>query len=311
MESNTNVKFNEHEIGAEALATMDKVDAVATAPEAKVSLMTNGAEALIPEEELGMEATEENEYKAAEDMGFFSEVIGMARVETEDGLTFYANIHKIKGGRINYEIRLQLPNGGFSPMITVSRYELSLAVSNDFKADALPTRELTNDLKKFLTRIVKDFVDMGLEYNIPYTYNILRTLYNISKNDKNKLPVYSEQDDQSERMEFYRKVVDAINERTQYRMPIPEYTAKAYYPLLREDMNYIANQFKLSATELAKKLDRFGFLYRTTSSTGYQVKIRVSSDEEAKENGVSAFENFYCVLKLDYISQQRLNAKKP
>lgn len=290
------------ESGSETLATMDKADVVATALKAEVSLVTNAAETLIPVEELGMEVTEEDEYADAAAQGYFSEVIGMGKVETEDGLMFYADIYNQRG-RINYEIRLQLPNGDFSPKVTIHQSDLVLAVNNNFIANKTLVPKLKNHLDKFLANIVLDLMDIGIVYDSSSIYTILKTLFNI----KDKLPVYSERDEQSERMEFYRNVVDAIRGREPFQPFMAAYLnqAKAYYPLATKEFDFIARQFKLSATGLAKKLDRFGFLYKTPSSAGYQVKLRIHTDEEAKKLGISAFDSCYCVLKLDYISQQR------
>lgn len=313
MEINTNVKFNEFAIGAEAeaLAPMDKVDVVATAPEAKVTLMTIGAETLIPVEELGMEATEENEYAEAEAQGYFSEVIGMGKVETEDGLTFYASVHQNREGHISYELRLQLPNGDISPKIIICHEYLVLAACSNFNPKTISEPKLRNGMNTYIADIVLKCLGMGICCRTRGVYNILETLLYY----RNKLPFYSELNEKLEKMNFYKDVVAAIHGREPFQPIMLAYKAEAYYPLASDEMEYIARQFKLTATELAKKLDRFGFLHRTPSSNGYQVKVRVLPDEKAKEMGISAFDNCYCVRKLDNASlqslQQRLESRNP
>lgn len=148
-----------------------------------------------------------------------------------------------------------------------------------------------------------------MDYAIPNIYRILKTIYFV----QDRLPVYSEYDEKSEREDFYKSVIAAIEGREPFLSLTIAYSdsAKSYYPMTSEEMDFIARQFKCSATELARKLDRFGFLYRTPSATGYQVKVRICSDEAAKDSGISPYDNCYCVLKLDYISQQRLNANNP
>ena len=297
--------------GSEALATMDKVDTMATPIEAKITLMTNRADALIPVEELGMEAVEENMYAEAEAQGFFSETIGMSRVETEDGLAFYASIHQNKEGHISYELRLQLPNGDVSPKIIICHEYLVLAVSSNFNPKTISEPKLRNGMNTFIADIVLKCLGMGICCRTRGVYNILETMLHY----KNNLPFYSELNEKLARMNFYKDVVAAIHGREPFKPIMASYLgrAKSYYPLASDEMDYIALQFNLTATELAKKLYRFGFLYRKPTSTGYQVKIRIFTDEEAKEMGVSPCDNCYCIRKLDNASlqslQQRLDAK--
>lgn len=275
------------------LSRLDEVNTIASSSE--VSIVGNGAEALIPIEERGMEAITEDKYANAASLGFFAGNVGMGFVTIENGLSFYASIHVNKEHRIEFEFRQRFSNGDLSPMITVRKSDLDLALNGNFKAENIPLPKLRNRLNTFLANIVTDFWDKGMDYSVPTIYRILQLLYCV----QDRLPVYSDCDEKSDRLDFYKSIVDAIHGRGRFQSVTLAYSAKAYYPLTSEEMDFVAHQFKLSATELARKLDRFGFLYKTASSTGYQVKIRICSDEQAKDMGISAYDNCYCVLKLE------------
>lgn len=287
------------------VAEPDEVTIVPTS--AEVSIVTNNVEAMIPAEEREIEDVEESEYATAAEQGFFSEGIGMGRIELKNGPTIYANIHVDKNHRMAFEFRQQLSNGAFSPMISVRKSDLELAVGSNFNAKDISIPKLRNRLNTFLADIVSEFWDTGMDYAIVNIFRILKTISFV----QDQLPVYSDCDEQPSRIDFYRDVVGAIQGRGRFQPLMLAYSAKTYYPLTSEEMDFVARQFKLSATELAKKLDRFGFLYRPESTKGYQRKVRICSDEKAKDLGISPFDNCYCVLKLDYISQQCLNAKNP
>lgn len=295
-------------VPADPTAVVTKKDEVTILPtSARVSIMTNDAVAMIPAEERGIEEIEEREYATAAEQGFFSESIGMGRIELENGPTIYANIHIDKNHRMAFEFRQQLSNGAFSPMISVRKSDLELAVGSNFNAGDISIPKLRNRLNAFLADIVSEFWDTGMDYAIINIFRVLKTIYFV----QNQLPIYSDCDEQKSRMDFYRDVVDAIKGQGRFQSRLQAYTAKAYYPLSHEEMEYVASQFNLSATDLARKLNKFGFLYRTKSSTGYQVKVRICTDEMAEDLGMPPFANCYCILNLEYLSQQRLNEKNP
>lgn len=285
-----------------------KEDEVAIVPaSAEVSVVTTDVEDLIPVEERGMEATEENEYAVAAEQGFFSAGIGTGCIKVENGPELYAVKNIDKKHQIAFEFRQRFSNGIFTPAISICKADLELAVGSNFNAENIPITKLKVRLNTFLADIVTEFWNKGMDYAIPNIYRILKTIYFV----QDQLPVYSEYDEQSEREDFYKSVIAAIEGREPFRPLMLSYSARAYYPLTSDEMDFVARQFNLSATALAKKLDRFGFLYRAPSSNGYQTKVRVCSDEVAEKAEVSPYNNCYCVLKLDYIINQAINSKKP
>lgn len=266
---------------------------------------------LLPEEERAViEKTEDDEvdkYQEAEDQGCFSIVNGMARIENVLDNQIYASVEVGKTGERTISFCQQYENGEFSPMVRVRQSDLLMAAACNFLEDKKGIPAVNARAKRFIMNCYADYLgkfagEAPLDISM-----ILKILVLV----RNSLPTYYEkQDILSTPKALYQETVNIILGKGQYQRMYSYLDRKAYFGLDREQFEWLATDLNTDCHVLARKFKEYGFLYLTDASVGYQTKVWIGSSP-MPEFKTPSYQNLYCILKLDYISEQRrLNGTK-
>lgn len=271
---------------------------------------------LLPEEERALIAKTEDEvddYQEAEAQGCFSIVNGMAKIKNALNDQLYASIEIGKMGERTILFCQQYENGEYSPLVRVKQSDLLMAAACNFLEDKKGIPAVKAKAKRFIMNCYTDYLGKFAGETPLDIFEILNVLVHV----RNDLPMYYEkQDILSTPKALYREVVSIILGKGQYEGIHARLDRKAYFGLEREGFELIAKELKTDRYVLARKLKEYGFLYLTDSSVGYQTKVRLDPSP-MPEFKTQAYQNLYCILKLDYISEQKRlkgqldGAKKP
>lgn len=283
-----------------------EVTVLSGSPSPVVVIESDNLDELLPEEERAVISKAENEidkYQEAEEQGYFSMGNGMARIDSMFGDKLYASVEVSKTGERTILFCQQYKNGKFSPKVRIKQADLLLASKYNYLEDK--KAEMPSAIKTKINRFIADcYTDYLGKFDGEETLeliDILKVLVQI----RSQLPMYYEERDiLSMPKALYQEVVDIILGNGPYPGMIGYEDRKSYFGLSRSQFEDAATRLGTSLSVLARKFKEYGFLYLTDSADGYQTKVRI------KPIGMPDFntpvtENLYCVLKLDYISEQR------
>lgn len=236
-------------------------------------------------------------YTEAVRCGYFSPVSGMARVDSALlGGPLYACVQMNSKGDRTVVFHQQCGNGRFSPQVCVEQSDLLMyAIGSDSKDKSLKAKANSILMKVYKNYFGKFNGDVPIDAAV-----ILRVLVSVV----GKLPVRSDCVDVLENPPLlYRQLVSLIKENNpNFKLPYGLCTERtAYYGLMEEQVDAIAQHFGVKRLPFLKKLNEYHLLYLTESSRGYQTKVRLPANGDIP----STVEWLYCIYKLEYFAENR------
>ncbi len=178
----------------------------------------------------------------------------------------------------------QYEDGTFSKILTISQADVITIIMAGNESDIFTQ-----------SRAEKICVKLGLKYANSFfgtrkDVMTIREIVEMIAGELSYIPVYRDDLTEVERVEFYQKLVSRIKVMTSQVLN----DHKAYYPISTEDLKYLARNMGMSKVDLLKKLKKYGMLYLTPSSKGYQTNVRLNG------TGEDSFTTWrYCILRDD------------
>jgi len=254
---------------------------------------------ILSEEDMAVEPEEtSNELSEADKRGFFSPVIGMARLTNTLGGKFFAQIRIDEKGNRRIEFCQAYENGGFSPKITIRQSDFLRAVSYKFGEANIPQKKLKNEVEDFILRLSSECLD---KFDGAMSFDVVKVLKAIGMCYR-ELPVYQDMDEEQSPAEFYRSIMEVLKENHCMDDDAILYGHKGYFPLDGQYIRFIAEKLEMRKTAFLKKLRECNFLYLTDSSVGYQTNVRIKVEEE---DGFKTYtERRYCLLRLENLESK-------
>lgn len=302
------VKVNEVAMVNEALIPVEEqaiTDAVPTDAEVAVeefvpvlSLPQNNLEQLVPEDERKFDEPEEekNEYLEAKRQGLLSPVSGMANIKnTLDG-QLYACVHENSKDERTIVFCQRYGNWEFSPKISVAQSDLLMY----HMATGANEKTLKARATSISTKICSEYLGKYKGGKILNIADILRVLVRSLE----LLPVYkSDFDILEDPSMLYHEIMNCIRGKDrEFKMPYSFCVErKAYFGLMEEQVDALAQHCGVKRRPFLKKLNEYGFLYRPDSSRGYQTKVRLAATDDAP----SSVEWLYCIYNFEYLTGQK------
>lgn len=228
----------------------------------------------------------------ADKKGFFSPVIGMARLTNILGGMYFAQICIDGQGNRRIEICQEYETGGFSPKITIKQSDFLRAANYSFGEANIPQRRLKNLVENFIIKLSDECMN---KFDWTMSFDVVKILQAIAKCYRD-LPVYNDLNDEDTPATFYHRIMEVIRAHHSEDNEDILCGHKAYYPLDGGDIKFIATELDMTQKEFLKKLKKFNFLYLTESSAGYQTNVRITID------GYTHTEHRYCILRLKYLA---------
>lgn len=299
-----------------------------------LSLAVLGSTNLVPEEEMGVDkkinasveivnmvenvlpaedraetgGISSNELDKAAELGAFSPINGMGKINGFRDNTLYAAIYEDEKRHCFIEVCEKLKDGTYSPKLRFSQSDLRKAFLCKFnpytiKKDS-PLMLIKSDVINFLKGLIDEQLAM---YNVaPEAEDILKILKILETiwDVWDELPLYKENISEK-RYIFYNRVIEEAK-----RMNIGDTEHKAYYAFEYEEIAYLAEQLEMKVTDFLKTLKEYGCLYLTQSSNGYQTCVRFKDDHDPEDGTLipSHTEWRYCVYKLEYFNSYKTNS---
>ena len=276
------------------------VDGEVVCAEKEIRLnVVNPYASILSAEDLAVEPMENlSELAEADKKGFFSPVIGMARLTNTLGGRYFAQICIDEKGYRRIEICQEYETGGFSPKIIIKQSDFLRAATYNFGEAAIPHKKLKNAVENFMLKLSSECLD---KFDETMTFDVMQIMSALKKCYRN-LPVHNDFCEIQSPSEFYRSIMDVIRETGWMDNDVMLYGHKAYYPFKGEDIQFIAEKLDMKKKEFLEKLVEHNFLYLTESSKGYQTNVRLTSEEE---DGPETYTKWrYCLLRLEYLASK-------
>lgn len=271
------------------------------AVESKVSVeldIVDPFASILSEEDLALEPTgDSGKFAEASMRGFFSPVIGMARLRNTLNEQYYAKICIDEKGNRRIEICQAYEGGGYSPIISIKQSDFLRAASYKFGAEAIPQRKLKNAVENFLMKLSSECMD---KFDGTMNFDVIEVMKAIESCYR-ELPIYSDVCEDLSPSKFYNRIMEILDIICVGYHEAILFGHKAYYPLDGEDIILFAGRMEMEREELLKKLKRYNFLYLTKSSMGYQTNVRITTeDDDGKKKTFTSWR--YCILRLEYLA---------
>lgn len=237
----------------------------------KVTISTldsiGGIESLIDEEERAVDLGTDDRLQEILKRAEPSPAYGMVHIESGICDSLLASIYKDENGVRYIDCCQQYQDGGFSPRMRLAQSEL-LSFAKFEKAGNTSDKGTKQRATRILNKTEEEYNSKfcGNPFELIDTRQILLCLITALAS----LPVYSDDDRELKRMEFYRQLVEVVKG-FQLQMLYPH---KFYYALTEEEVIEAAQRMGMQKLAFLKKLKNFGFLYLTASSKGYQTAVR-------------------------------------
>lgn len=196
-----------------------------------------------------------------------SPAYGMVHIESGICDSLLASIYEDANGVRYIDCCQQYQDGGFSPRMRLAQSEL-LSFAKFEKAGNTADKGTKQRATRILNKTEEEYNSKfcGNPFELIDTRQILLCLITALA----LLPVYSDDDRQLKRIEFYRQLVEVVKG-FQLQMLYPH---KFYYSLSEEEVMEAAQRMGMQRFAFLKKLKEYGFLYLTASSVGYQTAVR-------------------------------------
>lgn len=231
------------------------------------------------------------EYAEAKRRGFFSPLIGMARLPNIDG-EYYAQICLDEKQRKRIEFCQRYETGEVSPKIEIRQSDFIRALQCRF-GEEIPsdkrTQKAVEDFKFNLSSECLDKFDGMMSFDV---VNILQAIASCYR----ELPIHRDIN-KEDPADFYRRIMDLLGQKSEYDDDSGVlYGHTGYYPFTYSDMKWIADSLEMTVNALLRKLKGYHFLYLTDSSVGYQTNVRLKTLQEGEY--ITYTQRRYCLLRL-------------
>lgn len=275
------VKRNNFEGQAEALST--------TAITATPSSM-EGLEQFIDEDERAVDLGRNDKFQEMMKRAEPSPASGMAQIGSALCDCLFGSVYENEKGVRFVDFCQRYQNGSFSPRMRVEQSELLTLASCERLGDTAD-KGTKQKKAKILSKAGKEYLGKfrGEPMELIDIEQILLRLINALT----ALPIYSDDDRELRRAEFYRQVVEIVSGFQLQRL----YPHKSYFALTEEEVMEATQRMGMQKLAFLKKLKDFGFLYLTPSSKGYQVCIR-----SGYQAGETHTEWRYCIFKFSWFA---------
>lgn len=249
-----------------------------------------GIAELIDEEERAVDLGTDDRLQEIMKRAEPSPAYGMVQVHIQNGMDdkIYAMIYEDKSGVRYIDFCQRYQDGSFSPRMRVEQSEL-LSFAKFEKAGNTADKGTKQRAARILSKAEKEY--LGKFRGNPFELIDTRQIFLCLITALPSLPVYSDDDRQLRRIEFYRKLVEVVKG---FQLQIL-YPHKFYYSLTEEEVMEAAQRMGMQKLAFLKKLKEFGFLYLTASSKFYQTAVR-----EKYNDGKPCWR--YCIFKFSQLA---------
>lgn len=217
-----------------------------------------------------------------------SPAYGMVHIESTICDSLLASVYEDAKGVRYVDFCQQYQDGSFSPKMRVAQSEL-LSFAKFEKAGDTADKGTKQRAARILRKTEE--VYLGKLRSNPFELIDTRQIFLCLITALPSLPVYSDDDRQLRRIEFYRKLVEVVKG---FQLQIL-YPHKFYYSLTEEEVMEAAQRMGMQKLAFLKKLKEFGFLYLTASSKFYQTAVR-----EKYNDGKPCWR--YCIFKFSQLA---------
>lgn len=176
----------------------------------------------------------------------------------------------------------QYEDGTFSKILTISQADVITIIMAGNESDIFTQSRADKICVKFGLKYANSF--FGTRKDVM----TIREIVEMIAGELSYIPVYRDDLTEVVRVEFYQKLVSRIKVMTSQVLN----DHKAYYPISTEDLEHLARNMGMSKVDLLKKLKKYGMLYLTPSSKGYQTNVRLNG---AGEDSFTTWR--YCILR--------------
>lgn len=235
-----------------------------------------------------------------DELGFFSPVRGMANIRNVLDDKLYAKNHIDENHNRYIEYRQRYNDGTYSPLGKLAQASLKLAAQYKFCSQDATESKIKNSVGKFI-------LDTAMDYNgriagdSPEDILDFKTLLSVLYTAMPHLPVDSDIPAELDARTFYGQ----LEQHLKGLQTILSIDFKSYYILFDDGIAELARAMNMKRNELLKTLKKFGFLYLTNSSAGYQTNVRFNQE------GKDSFTQWaYCIYKLEYLANIEKKAEK-
>ena len=260
----------------------------------------NPYEGLFPAEDLEIEIEDKpGDFAEAEKLGFFSPLIGMAKLPNTD-LEYYARICQDSEGKKRIELIQRYESGEVSPMIAIKQSDLFRAVRSQYGEVTTLDKRTKRAVENFLFKLEDECLG---KFDGRMSFDILEILESLAL-CYDALPITYDATEEENPASLYSRIIDILlrdqpgNDETAYL-----YGHKMYYPLDKEDIERIAKEMKMHRTELLKLMKRYNLLYLTKSSVGYQTNVRIAVTYRGEAIDPRT-ERRYCLIRAKYFTDK-------
>ncbi len=234
---------------------------------------------------------EDEDYKRLEEMGVFSPVHGMVNIKNVLDDALFARLYRNELQRQFIEFCQQYKDGRYSPVMQLPQAGMMMAARYRFLSKGIEEPTIKNRVAQFLLSVCEEYYAKfsgEIEEALDVT-DVLNVLYAAMPH----LPVYKEPPKEMDAKELYRLIELYTPNLEAWKVLEHD----SYHILDETGINKLANQIGMGKLEMLKLLKKYGFLYLTKSSRGYQTNARfTNTDKTTYTNWV------YCIFKFQYLA---------
>lgn len=234
---------------------------------------------------------EEDTYAILKEMGCFSPVRGMVNIQNVLNGALYARMYRNELKRQFIEFCQRYKDGRYSPIMQVPQADMMMAARHNFLSKGIEEPSVRNRVAQFLLSMWDEYYakfNGSAEDSLDIT-DILNVLFA----SMSKLPVYEEMPKDLDATELYKLIEHYAPDLEAWKV----LAHSSYYMLDREGMDKLAHCIGMKTMELLKLMKKYGFLYLTKSSQGYQTNAKFT-----KDNGKIYTEWVYCIYKFKFLA---------
>ncbi|MCM1124156.1 MAG: hypothetical protein NC416_16365 [Eubacterium sp.] len=256
----------------------------------------------VPEAERAIDIEDEKDvYGKLQEMGVLSPVHDMVNIRNCFNDSLFANRYQDEDGKKYIQFCQRYDDGRYSPIMQLPQADFMIAAQYSFVATEIKDARIKSRVAGFFLKVLEEYFgifdgDDDEQLNIA---DILNVLYYSRK----QLPLYREDAKEMDAVELYQLIERYIPECESHIHKLFE--RESYYMLDEEGVIKLANTIGMRKLQLLKLMKKYGFLYLTEASHGYQANIRFT-----KQDGESFTEWVYCIFKFAVLAGIQKTDKK-
>ncbi len=234
---------------------------------------------------------EDEDYKKLDEMGCFSPVRGMVNIKNVLDDALFARLYRNECRRQFIEFCQRYKDGRYSPIMQLPQAGLMMAARYRFLSKGIEEPTIRSRVAQFLLSVWDEYyskfcgeIDESLDITA-----VLNVLYAAMPH----LRVYEEIPDEMSSAELYRLIEHYAPDLEAWK--VLEHAS--YYMLDEDGINKLACQIGMKRLEMLKLMKKYGFLYLTKSSDGYQTNARFTFSDKTTHT-----EWVYCIYKLKFLA---------